>query len=273
MTELPAEALAAHARLRAWGCNQLSVPEKELDSWCERAWWGLSAGEVMRDNLHNEALRARALALIDPPDLGEIEEARGRGGVIVALAHLGPPKTAMHYFMDRGWPLMVWAHYGSGNLPEWMREWPDTVFCEPLDAAERPAILVRSALHLRSGGVLLGAADAASGERFVDVQKFGANWRFSLGLPSLVRRLHVPVFLSLALWSGKRIKVDIRRLEPPDKKLAEDAWCREWITRYSDALDTVITTSPENLRFLRFIFSAPEWAAAMKVRPPEGLDI
>jgi hypothetical protein len=273
MTDLAPEAAAAHARLRAWGRSQLSIPDGELDAWCERAWWGLTAGEAMRDSLHNEEQRARALALIDPPDLGAIEEARKHGGLIVALAHLGPPKTAMHYFMDRGWPLMVWSHYGPGNMPQWMKQRPDTVFCEPFDPAERPAILVRSALHLRGGGVLMGAADAASGERFVDVQKFGASWRFSLGLPSLVRRLHVPVFLALALWNGTRIRINIHRLEPPDDQLAEEAWCKEWIMRYSDALDGVITTSPENLRFLRFIFSAPEWAAASKLHPPAGLDI
>ncbi len=273
MTELPPEAASAHSRLRAWGRNQLSVPEGELDTWCERAWWGLAAGDMMRASLHNEALRARALALVDPPDLGAIEEARRHGGLIVALAHLGPPKTAMHYFMDRGWPLMVWAHYGPGNMPQWMKQRPDTVFCEPFDQAERPAILVRSALHLRNGGVLMGAADAASGERFVDVHKFGANWRFSLGLPALVRRLHVPVFLALALWRGKRIKMSINRLEPPDDGLDEESWCRDWIMRYSNALDTVITTSPENLRFLRFIFDAKEYAAAMKVQPSAGLDI
>ena len=109
---------------------------------------------------------------------------------------------------------------------------------------------------------MLAAADQATGERPVMVERLGIRWRFSRGLPALARRLRVPVIVALALWQGDRIRVECQRLEPPDASLADDAWQTAWLDRYLDAIEMTVRQSPENLRFLR-------WAADRVTRPWE----
>lgn len=229
------------------------------DDWCARAWWGAAAGEVVRDHLYDPERRAAALDLVDVADFAPLDEARRQGGVIVVAAHLGPPKFLMNCLLERRLPLLVWTN--TRDMPAWLAD-RGGAFLDPLEPDERGALLVRSALHLRRGGVLLGAADQATGDRTVELERLGMRWRFSLGLPALARRLDVPAVIALALWRGERVRIECRRLQPPDAALAEPDWHRAWIESSWDAVEPIVRDEPENLRFLR-------WAVDRLARPWE----
>jgi hypothetical protein len=111
-------------------------------------------------------------------------------------------------------------------------------------------ILVKSALHLRRKGVLLGAADMDTGDRVVTIERLGLARTFSLGLPTLARTLGVPTVVGLALWSGQRITIRFAPLEPPDTSLSDEAWNLQWLERSWNVVEPVLAESPENLRFL-----------------------
>lgn len=227
--------------------------------WCPRVWWGAAAGEVVRDHLYDPERRAAALGLVESADLAALDEARGQGGVIVVAAHLGPPKFLMNWLLDRQLPLLVWTN--THDMPAWLAG-RDGVFLDPLRPDERAALLVRSALHLRRGGVLLGAADHATGAQPIVLDRLGVPWRFSLGLPALARRLQVPAVIALALWQGERIRLETRRLPAPDQALAEADWHLAWLEAYWTAIESIVRSQPENLRFLR-------WAVDRLARPWE----
>lgn len=235
------------------------------DDWCRRAWWGAAAGEVVRDHLYDPARRAAALELIESADFMALDEARRRGGVIVVAAHLGPPKFLMNCLLERRLPLLVWTN--TRDMPAWLADRGGT-FLDPLEPDERGVLLVRSALHLRRGGVLLGAADQATGARTIELERLGRRWRFSLGLPALARRLEVPAVLALALWRGERVRIECRRLEPPDAALAEPDWHRAWLESSWDAIEPIVRTEPENLRFLRW--AVDRLARPWEAEPPAG---
>lgn len=231
------------------------------DEWCRRAWWGAAAGELVRDHLYDPRRRAEALRLVESADYGPLDEARQRGGVIVVAAHLGPPKFLMNCLLERDLPLVVWTN--TRDLPDWIAARGNAVFLDPLEPDQRAILIVKSALHLRKGGVLLGAADLASGDRTVVLDRLGVRWKFSLGLPALTRRLGLPVVVALAGWRGERIHVTCRVLEPPAPPFSEDEWSREWLARYWECLEPTVRHEPENLRFLR-------WTVARVVPPPSG---
>jgi hypothetical protein len=203
----------------------------------------------LRDHLYDERQRSAALELIDHPDWTIIDEARQHGGVILATAHIGPPKTAMNCLIDRNMPLLVWTN--TQDMPNWLPLKVSTKFLDPLFAEQRAMLLVKSALHLRTGGVLFGAADWPSGTQTVTLHRLGTEWMFSLGIPTLVRRLRLPAFLALALWRGERIHLVFTSIQPPDFALAMDEWNRLWLERYWAEIEKIVTSSPENLRFLR----------------------
>lgn len=249
--------------LQDWGRSHLSLTGEALSDWCQRAWWGLAAGELMRKHLHDRDLRPEALDLIDPSPWEEIEAAQKDGGVIIATAHLGPPKTAMHSLIEQRWRLLLWTHYAAGDMPSWLAESPRTQFLDPTDAATKPHILIQSAIHLRDGGALFGASDLATGSQLVVLEKFGEQWSYSLGIPMLAQRLQVPVFFVLALWKNHRVSLEITRMKSPEGNLGEQSWCRAWTLLYSAEIDKIISSSPENLRFLRGIFNRQEWDDAM----------
>jgi len=242
-----AEEGGRNERLVRWAAEH---PEIAVGpDWCGRAWWGAAAGEVVRAHLYDERRRDEALDLLDAADDGPFDEARREGGAIVAAAHLGPPKFLMHHMLDRRLPLLVWTN--TRDMPGWLAA-GGALFADPLDEAERSALLVSSALHVRRGGVLLGAADQPTGERTIVWERLGMRWRFSLGLPALARALRVPVVAMLALWRENRIRIVCRRLESPAAGLAEEAWHQAWLESYWQSIEPVLRTEPENLRFLRW---------------------
>lgn len=234
-----------------WGRRHLELPSEREDSWFCGAWWGLAAGEVMRAHLRDPARRSSALQLINPVDWGEFEEARQHSGVILAAAHIGPPKTAMNYLLDKHLPLLIWTN--KQDLPPWLEQEFNTIFLDPLVASKRSELLVRSALHLRNGGVLFGAPDWASGTQIFSFERLAASWSFSLGIPTLARKFGLPVFRLLALWQGNRISMECKQLTSPPMYLPDDEWNARWIETYWAGIERVIRTSPENLRFLRSV--------------------
>jgi lauroyl/myristoyl acyltransferase len=237
-------------KLRRWAAEHPEIAAGE--GWCRRAWWGVAAGRVVRRALDDPRRRPAALRLAEPADLAPLEQARREGGgVIVLAAHLGPPKFLMHWLLEQSLPLLVWTN--ADDLPGWLPATRPGTFLDPRPPAERGVRLVQTALHLRRGGVLLAAADLASGDRPVTIERLGLPWRFSFGLPALAKRLQVPVVSTLALWQGCRVRVRCLPLEPPDPELPEEAWRNAWLDRYWQIMEPVVRDSPENLRFLRWV--------------------
>lgn len=242
-------------RLVRWAAAH---PEVAAGSdWCRRAWWGAAAGEVVRDHLYDPARRGEALDLLDDADFSPLDGTGRQGGLVVVAAHLGPPKFLMNCLLERRLPLLVWTN--TRDLPTWLADRGGT-FLDPMRPDERAALLVRSALHLRRGGVLVGAADQATGDRTVVLERLGMRWRFSLGLPALARSLGAPAIGMLAVWRGERIRIECRPLPTPDPALDADAWHRAWLEAHWRAIEPTIRESPENLRFLR-------WAVERVARP------
>lgn len=134
-------------------------------------------------------------------------------------------------------------------MPEWLAEIAGPLL-NPLTASGRSEILVRSALHLRAGGLLYGAPDGGNSPSHIDVECFNRTWRFSPGIPALARMLDVPSFTVLALWEGTRIILRIVPIKAPDRGLPPKDWDRAWIIEHWNAICPVIMSSPENLRFL-----------------------
>lgn len=244
-----------HPRLARWGDAHPEIARSR--DWCRRAWWGVAAGRLVRGELDDPQRRLAALGLVESVEMAALDRARDGGrGVIVLTAHLGPPKFLMHWMLDRSLPLLVWTN--AADLPAWLPAEKPGVFVDPRQPAERGLRLVQSAAHLRRGGVLLAAADVATGDRPLAVERIGISWNFSLGLPALARRLDVPVVATLAVWDGCRVRVQGTLLEPPDSELSEEAWSQEWLDRYWRVIEPFVRSSPENLRFLRHVANPPE---------------
>jgi lauroyl/myristoyl acyltransferase len=239
-------------RLSRWAAEHSEIAAGQ--AWCRRAWWGVAAGRLVRRGLDDPRRRAATLRLVESADLTALEHARRQtGGVIILASHLGPPKFLMHWLLEQGLPLMVWTN--AADLPDWLpARWPG-VFLDPRLPAERGIRLVQAAMHLRRGGVILAAADVASGDKPVTFKRLGLEWRFSLGLPILARRLEVPVVVTLALWEGNRVRVTCLPLEPPGPELSEQDWCQVWLDRYWRIMEPVVRDTPENLRRLRMVVS------------------
>ena len=251
-------------RLATWARNHPAIATGT--DWCRRLWWGAAAGEIVRDCLYDPRRQATALRLVDSPDWSVLDAAAARGGVIVAAMHLGPPKVLMNLLLEPRRSLLIWTN--TRDLPGWLADRHPDAFLDPLLADQRAVLLVKSAMQLRKGGLLLGAADEVTGERTVAIERLGRTWRFSLGLPALARRLDVPVVLAMALWRGERIRVVCRPLPPPDHGLADDEWNRAWCERSCDLVEDVVRHEPENLRFLRRI--VPRIAPPWQENPPAG---
>lgn len=223
------------------------------DHWCERVWWGVAAGVVVRKHLNDPDGHESALKLLAQADWSALDEARRGGGVIVATAHVGPPKFLMSVLSHQAWPLLFWTN--TRGIPEWFYSRRASMFLNPMTASQRAVLMIKSAFHLRQGGVLLGAADMATGQQTVTLERLGKPWLFSLGLPALARNLNVPVIICLALWTGNTIRINCTRMNLPDRALPEKSWYAAWIQSYWEYLEPVIRTSPENLRFMRKVVS------------------
>ncbi len=231
-----------------WAAEHPAIAK--VDGWYSRAWWGAAAGEIVRDQLFDRGRHAEALALVDEVDDTALVDARRQGkGVIVVTAHIGPPKFLMNWLVDQGLPLLVWTN--TGDLPAWQAASGDARFVDPRTPDDKSVVLVNAAIHLRRGGVLLGAADMGTGGRVVTIERLGYVREFSLGLPALARRLDVPAVTGLALWHGDRIRIRFVPLEPPSPGLSEDEWNQAWLDRSWAVVEPVLGDSPENLRFLR----------------------
>lgn len=248
--ESPAQA-SDSSELRRWGRDHLSLDGAALDAWTARAWWGLAAGELVRSGLYDPATHDEAMSLVtSTAGLDAVEAANRKGGVVVVGAHLGPPKLAMRWTVVRQWPMLLWTN--QRGMPEWFVHTATSSAINPVDVRVRHVVLPRSAAHLRSGGIVLGAPDVATGRRRVVLERLGTRWELSLGLPTLVRRFSVSAFVVMARWRGERLHLSAEAIEPPSDELDGEEWCRAWLERlWADHLAPVITSSPEDLRFLR----------------------
>lgn len=236
-------------RLRRWQREHPRIATGP--GWCRRAWWGVAAGGVVQRHLGDPHRRQATLDLVTQPDWSELDAARRDGGVIIATAHLGPPKFLMHLLLERQMPLLVWTN--AADLPAWLPAKTGATFLDPLQPDQRSVLMVKTAMHLRRGGVVLGAADMQTGGRSREFERLGRRWHLSPGLPALARRLAVPTFLVLALWRRNRVGIVCERLDVPAAGLSDEAWQDAWLDRYWSKLEERLPSSPENLRFLRGI--------------------
>lgn len=220
------------------------------DDWLARAWWGAAAGEVVRDYLYDQQRRPAALELVDEVDSRALGDAIAKGrGLIVVTAHIGPPKFLMNWLLGQQLPLLVWTN--THDLPAWLATSARATLVDPRDEERKSVVLINSALHLRRQGVLLGAADMATGDRQYAIERFGFTRTFSFGLPVLARKLGVPTVAALALWRGNRIAIEFAPVAPPDASLQESEWMTRWLERSWAFVEPILLESPENLRFLR----------------------
>ena len=234
-------------RLRDWAA---ACPEVAGQAdWPQRAWWGVAANAVIKLRLADPRRRTEVLGIVDPPDWSDFDAARRSGGVILATAHLGPPKLLMNLVLERSMPLLVWTN--AADLPDWLPAATGGLFLDPIPAAGRAALMIRTAVHLRSGGVLLGAADRVHGGRVIRRAAMCREWKFSAGLPALARRLNLPTFLTAAVWDGHRVRVECRQQDSPPATLPPEAWQDAWVEDYWRWMKGIIDRGPENLRFLR----------------------
>lgn len=234
--------------LQGWAAGHPTLTRQS--DWFARAWWGAAAGEIVRDYLYDQQRRCDALALVDHVEAHSLTEAVAKGrGVIVLTAHLGPPKFLMNWLIDQDLPLLVWTN--MRDLPAWLAMSSRAKLVDPRSPDRKSITLVNSALHLRRKGVLLGAADMATGDRLITIERHGFVRHFSVGLPTLARRLDVPTVVGLALWKGDRVVIEFSRLESPDTSLPDSRWTTQWLERSWSCMERILMESPENLRFLK----------------------
>ncbi len=234
-------------RLLQWGRAHLDLGADAAAPWARRAWWGIAAGELVRLALQDCDRRDEALALIRAPDWSPVTQAQRDGGVILAAAHLGPPKFLMNALIAHGGRPLVLTN--TADMPDWWRNLP-ALLCNPLTKADRPRIMVQAALHLRAGGVLFGAPDGGFSAAHVTISAFRRDWRFATGLPALAQMLGVDALNAFALWDGEEVVLRFVPITLPTSDLAGSAWQQAWIAAHWAAIEPIIRISPENLRFL-----------------------
>ena len=241
--------------LATWGAAHPEIAVGE--NWLSRAWWGAGAGEIVRWHLNSSHHRNAALKLVDNVETTALEEAQKTGkGVIVATAHLGPPKFLMNWMVEQRFPLLAWTATQSRPAGA-----DHATYLDPRKQELRSFALVKSALHLRRGGVLLGAADLKTGERTLDLERLGMRRHFSAGLPALARETQASVVLGLALWKNNRVHIRFQDLEVPDPRIPIEDQDKLWLERYWDSMQPIIRYTPENLRFLRWAVEEVEPSA------------
>lgn len=234
---------------RLWARSRQFCPggRTERREWCARSWWGIAAGELVRRYLYDPDARDEAMRLLVAPDWSGVDQALEEQGVILAAAHIGPPKYAMNVILDRfPEPAIV---TNTGDMPVWMTERAG-IFLDPRDPETRSQVLLKGAMQLRKGGVFYAAVDGKRAEDKLTIERFGRTWQFSPGVPALARMLNVKSFVLLALWEGNRIVLQSFPIQAPDPSLPAEEYQREWIMAYWDVISPVFETSPENLRFL-----------------------
>ena len=218
-----------------------------------RAWWGLWAGELLRDALHHRRRHADAMALVDSPpeaDLARMIRPQGEArGAILVGAHVGPPHTALAWLLHRNLPLLAWTAT-SPNSFAWLVR---LSAARMVNARAEPQSLTKAALHLRQGGVLFASVDGTTGGRSIPARECSWTTRFTRSVPTLARRMALPACLLLTLWERERISIVCQPLEAPDDRLDDDAWIGRWLDGVRQPIDDIVRRSPENLRFLLFL--------------------
>ena len=77
----------------------------------------MAAGELVRVRMSDRARRRGVLKHIAMPDWSAFYEAyRRHQAVILAAAHVGPPKAAMYCVAGLDVPMMIWTN--KRDLPE-----------------------------------------------------------------------------------------------------------------------------------------------------------
>lgn len=240
-----AEEKPADSRIRDWAVRHLGLDGAALETWCARAWWGVAAGELLRTYLYDRIRRAEALALLDKADWSLVDAALDRGGVILAAAHLGPPKFAMNALVARYAQPMILTN--TDDMPDWLPEVSGPLL-NPLIPENRAKIMLNGTLHLRAGGLLFGAPDGGFSSSQMVIEAFNERWHFSPGLPALARMIGRPALTLLAVWDANTITLRTEPIVTPSPDLPPEDWHCAWIASHWNALEPVIRTSPENLR-------------------------
>jgi hypothetical protein len=242
---------AAEPRLQNWCLRHLPIAPDQVESWCARAWWGIAAGELTRVYLYDQQKCSEALDLLGGPDWSSVDTALDHSGVILATAHIGPPKFLMNALIERSAQTMILTN--TQDMPDWLTLVAGNLL-DPTRPSDRSMVMMKAAMHLRSGGLLFAAPDGGFSADHVNLKAFKRLWRFSTGIPMLARRLNVPCFSAWTLWQGNDLALQILPINPPSRDLSDNDWNRAWIADHWSDVAKVIATSPENLRFLAFQF-------------------
>lgn len=235
--------------LMAWGQLHASVPPARAAAWARRARWGLEAGELLLGVLNDPRRRNHALRWVEIPACPTITDTTNHG-VVLVTAHAGPPKLLVHTLPEWNQPLLLWTAFDLINRETLGSK---TRLVDPVMAPDKAALLVDAALHLRRGGLLLGAPDVDTGHRTITKKHWGMDWSVSLGLPALIRRLNLPTYFICGIWRQRRLTILLRPLPAPASGLPEQEWVDEWVERYWDEVKPVLFNDPANLRPLRWL--------------------
>ena len=230
-----------------WGRRQLGLTPAGEAEWFQRAWWGLWAGEMFRDQVHSMARHDDAMTIIDQPSPAVIDRLRTTGqGRILAGAHVGPPHAALAWLLEQKLPLLAWTAAATASFGG------AAAGASLVDASCQPNSLTLAAFHLRRGGVFFAAIDGSAAGRLILLRFLNGGVRCSTAIPALARRLELPTERLLALWKGNRITIDCEPVAPAAAGLDEESCNRAWLEACRQPIDEVLRTSPENIRRLRF---------------------
>jgi len=233
-------------RLLHWGRERLDLPAAAEAEWFERAWWGLWAGDIFSRAVHSPLLHESAMRIIDSPSPGAVGCAsQGSKGLILAGAHLGPPRACLAWLIHQQFPLLAWAD--SNLFPHWEKFAAHARIVRAADAVDSVAAAQR---HLRRGGRFFAAIDGGSNRRVVHCQRYKALRPCSPAIPELARRIGISTVRLLALWRGNRIAIESELIPLPDMGLAAEEWNRQWMEEFWRSADGAVKDTPENLRIL-----------------------
>lgn len=231
--------------LASWADEHLNLAGRQQRRWRRDVGWGIMAEKLLFAHLAR-GRRDEALSLVQVVDDSAYTDARSQGGVLVATGHYGPNSFLVHYLLEREPSLAVWTQYEYSD--DLRVDHPDAWIVDPRNDPART--LVRSALHVRGGGVLLGAPDADLSARHHCVEAHRTSWCCSPGMSALARRLDAPTFLALATWHGRRLHVTFAPFPRPDNSLPDAEWDTQWCEEYLGRLIRLVDESPRSLQFL-----------------------
>jgi lauroyl/myristoyl acyltransferase len=235
-----------HPRAEKWGRKHLSLDGTELESWCRRVWWAAAAGELLRTYLYDPSRKNEVFDLVKTNEWPTVEAAHAKGGVILAAAHIGPPRLGMCMTVDRVNMPLIYSN--SKETPQWLLDGGH--YFQHKSSAQKTEAMVKAALHLRKGGLMFAAPDSGQSKDQIYIEAYNKRWSFAPGIAALARMMKVPSLATLALWEGETIELRVKRLEMPCATLAPIEWHCVWVTNYWNTIKPIVASSPENLRFL-----------------------